>query len=61
MHPVYRKRCKRDDLEMESMWLGEEDIEPDDGTPVPIEQPTQIKTPPFSEKDRDDRVAMASD
>ena len=59
MHPVYRKRCERDDLEVESMWLGEEDIEPDDGTPVPIEQPTQIKTPPFSEKDQDDRVRMA--
>ena len=59
MHPVYRKRCERDGFEMESMWLGEEDIERDDGTPVPIEQPTQIKTPPLSEKDQDDRVRMA--
>ena len=59
MHPVYRKRCERDGLEMESMWLGEEDIEPDDGTPVPMEQPTQIKTPPLSERDQDDRVRMA--
>ena len=41
------------------MWLGEEDLEPDDGTPVPIEQPTQIVTPPLSEKDQDDRVRMA--
>ena len=59
MHPVYRKRCERDGFEMETMWLGEEDIEPDDGTSVPIEQPTQIKTPPLSEKDQDDRVRMA--
>ncbi len=59
MHPVYSKRCERDGFEMESMWLGEEDIEPDDGTPVPIEQPTQIKTPPLSEQDQDDRVRMA--
>ena len=59
MHSVYRKRCERDGLEMESMWLGEEDIEPDDGSLVPIEQPTQIKTPPLSEKDQDDRVRMA--
>src|SRR5208337_5231410 len=36
MHPVYRKRCERDGFEMETMWLGEEDIEPDDGTSVPI-------------------------
>ena len=59
MHPIYRKRCERDGLEMQSMWLGEEDLEPDDMTPVPIEQPTEIKTPPLSEKDQDDRVRMA--
>jgi len=59
MHPIYRKRCERDDLELQSMWLGEEDIEPDDGTPVRMEQPTQIKTAPLSEKDQDDRVRMA--
>jgi len=59
MHSVYRKRCERDGFEMETMWLGEEDIEPDDGTPVPIEQPTQIKTLPLSEKHQDDRVRMA--
>jgi hypothetical protein len=59
MHPIHRKRCERDGLELETTWLGEEDIEPDDGTPVPIEQPTEIKTPPLSEKDQDDRVRMA--
>ena len=59
MHAIYRKRSDRDGLELQSMWLNEEDIEPDDGTPVSIEQPTQIKTPPLSEKDQDDRVRMA--
>jgi hypothetical protein len=59
MHPVYRKRCERDDLEPETMWLTEEDVEPDDGIPVPIEQPTKIVTPPLSEGDRDDRVRKA--
>jgi calcium binding protein len=59
IHPVYRKRCERDGLEYETMALGESDLEPDDGTPVAIEQPTQIKTPPLSEKDQDDRVRMA--
>ncbi len=59
MHPIYRKRCERDGLEMETMWLGEEDIEPDDGTPVPIEQPTSIVTKPLTEKDQDDRVRIA--
>ena len=59
MHPVYQKRCERDGLELEAMWLGDEDIEPHDGTPVPIEQPTKIVTKPLSEKDQDDRVRMA--
>lgn len=61
MHPVYKKRCERDGLELEAMWLGDEDIEPDDGTPAPIEQPTEIVTKPLSEKDQDDRIRMALD
>lgn len=59
MHPIYKKRCERDGLEPESMWLGEDDLEADDGGHVPIEQPTTIVTRPLSEKDRDDRVRMA--
>jgi hypothetical protein len=59
MHSIYKKRCERDGLEMESMWLGDGDIEPDDGTRIPMEQPTQIVTKPLSEKDQDDRVRMA--
>src|SRR5512135_1445398 len=59
MHPVYRKRCQRDDCDVETMWLSDDDLEADDGTPVPIEQPTEIFTPPLSQKDQDDRVRMA--
>jgi hypothetical protein len=59
MHPVYKNRCERDGLDLETMWLGEEDLEADDGTPVPIEQPSMIVTPPLSEKDQDDRVRKA--
>ena len=59
MHPVYRKRCERDGLELESMWLGEDDIEPDTGGPVVIEQPTSIVARPLNEKDQDDRVRIA--
>jgi hypothetical protein len=59
MHPVYRKRCERDGLGVESMWLGEADIGPDAGGPAVIEQPTKIATRPLNEKDQDDRVRMA--
>jgi len=56
MHPVYRKRCERDDLELESLWLGEADLEPDSGEPALIEQPTKIVTRPLSRDDQDDRI-----
>src|SRR5207245_6015891 len=59
MHPVYRKRCERDGLELEKMWLGEDDIEPDTGRSAVIEQPTSLVTSPLNEKDQDDRVRMA--
>ncbi len=41
------------------MWLGDDNLEPDDATLVPIEQPTKIATQPLSGKDQDDRVRMA--
>ena len=56
MHPVYRNRCERDGLGLESMWLGEDDIEPDIGEVVPIEQPTQIITRPLRLNDQEDRI-----
>ena len=56
VHPVYLRRCERDGFDAQIMWLAEEDLEPDDGTPLPIEQPTNIVTPPLSVKDRDDRI-----
>jgi hypothetical protein len=38
------------------MELGEDEIEIDDRTQVAIEQPTEIKTPPLSMDDQDDRI-----
>jgi hypothetical protein len=59
MHPVYRRRCERDGLGLESMWLAEDDIEPDIGGPAVIEQPTNIVTRSLNENDEDDRVRIA--
>jgi hypothetical protein len=58
IHPVYRKRCERDGLDYEEMWLSEDDLEPDTGTPTKIEQPTKIATRPLSPRDQDDRIRM---
>ncbi len=56
MHPVYRKRCQRDDLEMENMWLAEDELELDIGEPAKIEQPTNLITRSLSKDDQDDRI-----
>jgi hypothetical protein len=53
------KRCERDGLELERMWLGEDDIEPNTGEPAVIEQPTSLVTRPLNPKDEDDRVRIA--
>src|SRR3954451_20283799 len=42
LHPVIRRRSEIDGLDCKFMGLGQEDIELDDGVPVPIEQPTAI-------------------
>ena len=34
MHPVFKKRCEKDGLEMEEYRLGEDDVEPDPGGPL---------------------------
>ena len=54
--PVYRNRCERDGFDLEEMWLGEDDLEPDSGGEVILERPTKIVTPPLSMKDQDDRI-----
>jgi len=65
MHPVYRNRCERDGLTLESMWLAETDLELNNGGPVVIEQPTHLVTRPLSKHDPEDRIraifALTSD
>lgn len=58
LHPIYKQRCEIDGLDYGSMGLSQEEIEPDDGTPVPIEQPTAIVPRPPSPDNEDDRVRM---
>jgi len=56
LHPVYRKRCERDGLVYEQVWLLPEDLEPDQGDSPPIEQPTEIVPKPLNMKFWNDRV-----
>ena len=55
-HPVYRKRCDRDGLEVAEMSLAGKDLELDSGGELIIEQPTQIIVSPLSMRNQDDRV-----
>src|SRR5262249_40423676 len=56
MHPVFVKRCQRDDLEVETMWLDEGELEPDRGELLPIERPGELAPRPLSPADQGDRV-----
>jgi len=56
IHPVVTKRCEKDGLALKEYGLAENDLEPDAGGPLNIEQPTEITTKPLSPKDQDDRV-----
>jgi hypothetical protein len=58
IHPVVQKRCEKDGLALEEYGLAEDDLEPDAGGPLNIEQPVAITTKPLSPKDQDDRIRM---
>lgn len=58
INPVFKKRWERDGMALEDYWLGDDDLEPDTGSPLNIEHPTEINTKPLSPKDQDDRIRM---
>lgn len=58
IHPVVRRRSEKDGTVLEEYWMGDDDLEPDAGGPLNIEQPTEISVTPLSPKDQDDRIRM---
>ncbi len=56
MHPVFRARCEREGLEIESSWLEEAELEPDGGGVVQMEQPATLSAKPLDPKRVDDRI-----
>ena len=58
-HPVYFKRCKRDEIDPAAYWLEEGELEaaPDESPPV-MEQPTNLVTHPLSADNPEDRIRM---
>jgi hypothetical protein len=59
IHPIVKKRCERDGLNLAECGLAEGDLKPDPGGPLNMQQPTRIMPRPLSPKDQDDRVRMA--
>lgn len=56
VHPVYFKRCERDEVKPGEDWVDEPHLEPAaEGEPV-VEQPREIVTRPLSPDDWEDRV-----
>ena len=58
IHPVFQNRCEVDGIDYEAYVLTGDDLEPDSGGPLDIEQPTEIKSKPLSPRDQDDRVRL---
>ena len=56
MHPVFKRRCERDGLDIDKMCLDHDSIEPFKGGPVKLDQQEKIKTAPLSMKNEDDRI-----
>jgi hypothetical protein len=61
MHPVYRRRCQRDGLDLDSAWLDEGDLEINTGEPVGIEQPGTLTPRPLDLGEQEDRVRAVFD
>lgn len=56
-HPVYFKRCQRDEIDADRYWLEGDQLEAaSEETPSKAEQPTHIITRPLSEDDPQDRI-----
>ena len=58
IHPVFKQRCESDGLDAEEYVLTGDDLEPDTGGPLDIEQPKDIATKPLSPNNQDDRIRM---
>ena len=58
IHPVFKKRCEKDGIDLEEYALTGDDLDADTGGPLDIVQPTKITTKPLSPKDEDDRIRM---
>ena len=59
-HPVYFKRCQRDNLKPHRQWLEEDQLEAaSNEIPTAMEQPTNILTPPLSMDEPEDRIRIA--
>lgn len=58
-HPIYTTRSIRRELDATRAYLYESDLMPDDGSPVVLEQPTEIVPLPLDLDDPEDRVRAA--
>jgi hypothetical protein len=59
MPRVARQRSEREGLDVERMWLNEEELQPDDGSPLVIEKPGKLAPRPLQLDDEEDRVRAA--
>lgn len=56
IHPIYRKRCKRDGFHIEILDMDQESLDPDLGEGLAIEQPKNVITKPLDPNNQKDRM-----
>jgi hypothetical protein len=59
IHSIYKRRCERDGLEIDEVEMHQEDLEPDLGEGIPLEEPTNIQTKPLNPAEPEDRLRAA--
>jgi hypothetical protein len=59
IHPIYWKRCERDDLNINELDMNQEDLDPDFGEGLKLEEPTDIQTKSLDPNNHEDRIRAA--
>jgi hypothetical protein len=59
IHPIYCKRCERDGFDIQILDMSQDDLDPDLGEGLPVEQPTNIVTKPLDPNNQEDRIRAA--
>ncbi len=59
MHPIYKRRSQQDGLTLDEVVMGQEELAPDMGEGLSLEEPSNIETKPLDPSKQQDRIRAA--